>query len=283
MSWVTFVWAMLIGGCVILALPHLLVGIWQRRGAHLFFVLAAAAVIGIAIGELFMMQSSDSAHYIAARRWTYVPVSVLVMGLVGFVRFYFRTGRLWLGLSACALRLITLIVTFMSPPGANFPAIAGVREVHLLGETVAGPTGVVNLWTRVSELSSLLLLMFVIDASISLWRQGTADSRRRAIVVGGSIAFFVLLAAGLTALTHRQIVSVPYLVSFPFAAILFAMAFELGADLFRAGEIAQKLHLSEAWLHESEERFRTMADAAPVMIWMATTDKLCTFFNKTWL
>lgn len=38
-----------------------------------------------------------------------------------------------------------------------------------------------------------------------------------------------------------------------------------------------------AELIESEERFRTMADAAPVLIWAAGTDKLCTFFNKGWL
>jgi len=38
-----------------------------------------------------------------------------------------------------------------------------------------------------------------------------------------------------------------------------------------------------AELRESEERFRTMADAAPVMIWLSDTDKLCTFFNKSWL
>jgi PAS domain S-box-containing protein len=34
---------------------------------------------------------------------------------------------------------------------------------------------------------------------------------------------------------------------------------------------------------ESEERFRTMANAAPVMIWVSGTDKLCTFFNLRWL
>lgn len=38
-----------------------------------------------------------------------------------------------------------------------------------------------------------------------------------------------------------------------------------------------------AELSESEQRFRTMADAAPVLIWAAGTDKLCTFFNKGWL
>ena len=36
-------------------------------------------------------------------------------------------------------------------------------------------------------------------------------------------------------------------------------------------------------LRESEERFRNMADTAPVMIWVSGPDKLCTFFNKVWL
>src|SRR5215467_6438053 len=34
---------------------------------------------------------------------------------------------------------------------------------------------------------------------------------------------------------------------------------------------------------ESEERFRLVANTAPVMIWMAGTDKLCTYVNRPWL
>ena len=36
-------------------------------------------------------------------------------------------------------------------------------------------------------------------------------------------------------------------------------------------------------LRESEERFRAMADSAPVLMWMAGLDKGCTDFNRGWL
>ncbi len=41
--------------------------------------------------------------------------------------------------------------------------------------------------------------------------------------------------------------------------------------------------MAELRLQESEQRFRTVADAAPVLIWLANSDKLCIWFNKVWL
>ena len=40
---------------------------------------------------------------------------------------------------------------------------------------------------------------------------------------------------------------------------------------------------AEQALRESEQRFRVITDASPIMVWMAGTDKLCYYFSKGWL
>ena len=187
------------GACAAMALPHLLLGLWQRRTAHLFFVLATAAVIGIAVGELSMMHAGSVEQFVRAQRWTHLPIFLLVTALVGFVETYFHTGRLWLGLTVIGLRFSALVINFAFPLGLNFREITALRHIDFLGSSVVVPIGVMSAWTHLGELSSLALLLYVIDASIKAWREGTSRSRQRAVVVGGSTAFFILVAAGGTA------------------------------------------------------------------------------------
>jgi PAS domain S-box-containing protein len=40
---------------------------------------------------------------------------------------------------------------------------------------------------------------------------------------------------------------------------------------------------AEVSLRESEERFRLVANSAPVMIWLSGPDRLCTYFNQSWI
>lgn len=47
--------------------------------------------------------------------------------------------------------------------------------------------------------------------------------------------------------------------------------------------ITERMRQAQSTLRESETRFQLIADAAPVLIWIADPEKRCTYFNKGWL
>src|SRR6202035_3750173 len=57
---------------------------------------------------------------------------------------------------------------------------------------------------------------------------------------------------------------------------------ELGPVAATIAQDIDRRRATEA-LRESEERFRSMADSVPALIWISETDGQRTYFNKTWL
>jgi PAS domain S-box-containing protein len=49
-----------------------------------------------------------------------------------------------------------------------------------------------------------------------------------------------------------------------------------------AEDITERKRVEQA-LREGEQRFRTLADATPVLVWSSGTDRQCNYFNKRWL
>ena len=147
---------------------------------------------------------------------------------------------------------------YLPGSGMTYQRFMGFKTVETFGgATFTVAEGVPNPWNVFPYLAVLMLIVFVADASVRLWRRG---GRRRAAVVGGSIAFFLLVAGTQSALIDAGIVNTPYMISWAYLAILVAMAAELNADVLAAAELASQLR-------ESERRMDLASAAANLGMW----------------
>ena len=281
MSWVTVIWSVGGGACLTLAFLQFIVW-WKDRGAraNLVFSILAIAVAIFAALELALMRAETHEQFGTALRWMHVSAWVMIAATVGFVRLYLKAGRKWLAWTVIGIRTLSLILNFVFSPNINFRQITALKHIRFLGESVTVAEGVPNPWMLIAQFSLLLLVIFVMDAMITVWRRGDP---RRALMVGGSILLFVVIATVQAVAITWGIISMPMTASLFYLVLVAAMAYELSYDLIRAAALSRQLQASQASLRESEERFRIAADAAPVLIWMSGVDKLCTFFNRTWL
>jgi two-component system sensor kinase FixL len=259
MSWVTIIWAMIASACFTLALVHVLVW-WRRREAraNLLFALTAAATAVFAGCELWALRAETPGELGMAVRWAHAPAWVLIVSLVGFVRLYLRAGRLWLAWTVCGLRTLSLILNFVCTPNLNYREITALRPVSFLGETIVVAKGVPNPWMLIGQLSMLLLVIFVTDATITVWRRG---DRGQALLVGGSIVFFTIAATGQVILTFWGIIHLPVTASLFYLGIVAAMGYELSLDLLRAARLSDDLR-------ESQRRMALATHAANLGIWV---------------
>src|SRR5216110_3195268 len=258
MSWITIVWSMNAAACLTLAGIYLLVWCKQRQNwAHLLFSFTAVATAAIAAFESAMMHAETIGQYEALLRWIHVPVWVLVISFVSFVRLYLHAGRRWLAWSICCLRTLVLILNFVFTPNLNFRHITSLRQFSWGGgEIISVPVGVANPWGLLSSVSLLLLLIFFVDATITVWRRG---DRRRALLVGGSMIFGAILAWHVP-LVIWGVIDVPFFLGFTYTAVVAAMGYELSNDMARAAHLARELEISD-------RRLNLAADSADLGLW----------------
>jgi len=257
MSWITVIWSMNAAACLTLAALYGAVWCKQRDyWVHLLFSFGALAAAAISLFELWMINATTVEQYQLLVRWIHVPTWVLTVSFVAFVRLYLRAGRTWMAWGIYSLRTLILILNFIFPVGINFKTITDVRHFSWAGEIVSVPVGIPSPWGMLSHFSLLLLLVFCVDAAITVWRRG---DRRCALLVGGSMIFGAILAWHVP-LVIWGIIDVPFFLGFTYTGIVAAMGYELSNDMARAACLTRELEVSE-------KRFNLAADSAKLGMW----------------
>jgi len=157
-----------------------------------------------------------------------------------------------------------LILNFIFSPNLNFRQITMIRQFSWWGgEVISVPIGVANPWGTLSSVSLLLLLVFFVDATITVWRQG---NRRRALFVGGSMIFGAILAWHVP-LVIWGVIKVPFFLCFAYSGIVAAMGYELSNDVARTVQLARELQVSQAALRKTEQAMEIAANAVDLALW----------------
>ena len=274
MNWVEIAWIVMSAASLTLGVIHLFVWFKQRsQYAHLLFFALAVSATAFGAFELAMMRAQSPAGYAATLRWAHVPLAMFVLSIVWFVHFYFDAGRLWLAYATSGLRLLALGLNFVTGVNINFREVSSLDQVMLWGgAVVSGPVGVANPWAIVPQIGNVLLVAFVVDASVTLWRRGGPDARRRAAVVGGSLVVCIIAVAGFAALITSGLVHAPTIVMPGVFIVVLAMGYELGWDMIAAAQLA-------AQLRASEQRFRAVVEAVPSAILLVDDKGMITLAN----
>jgi two-component system sensor kinase FixL len=257
MSWIPVFWSINLGACLTLAALYCAVWCKQRQiWAHLLFSCSAVAAAAICAFEMGMMNAQTVEQYQTLVRWVHVPTWVLTVSFVAFVRLYLRAGRAWLAWSIYGLRTLVLVLNFIFPVSINFRAITDIRHFSWASEIVSVPVGIPNPWGLLSQVSLLLLLIFSVDVTITVWRR---RERRSALLVGGSMIFGAILAWHVP-LVIWGVIEVPFFLGFTYTAIVAAMGYELSSDMARGARLARELELSD-------RRLNLAADSADLGLW----------------
>ena len=262
MNNVTIVWSVIASCALLLAAMHAIVWLIDRKAlANLALACGALSLVVVVILELAMMGALTAHEWGEWLRWAHPPVFVLIVSLLMFFKFHLRTGRSWLIWVIIAMRAVILLLNFTADPNFNYEHIGDVVRAPFLGELVSMPGHAVASSRQWIGTASLLLMVFYMaDTLVTLWRTGTRAARRTVVSLGSAMLVSVAAAALLTQLTFYGVVQLPAMISLPFFILICAMAFEMSQDTLRASRLARELR-------ESEARLEFAADSAGLGLW----------------
>lgn len=264
MTWITVTWPMVAAACLTLGLIELRIALIRpfdlARALFSSSAFAAAAACGF---ELAMMHADGPVQFQALLNAFDVAAGIVIASLAAFVLVYFGCGNKWLAIAGPAVYFSAVVFDFVPGSSLGYLEMTGVKTIDTFGGASYNvAVGVPNPLNALTYLGVLMLLVFVVHASVQLARHG---QRRRALVIGGSVAFWALAAGTHSALIEAGVLQMPYMISLAFLIFLLAMAHELTVDVAAAARLGGELL-------ESERRMALAGEAAALGVWVWKLD-----------
>ncbi len=239
MHWVTIIWSMTASASLTLGMLHVMV--WSRNREkldRLAFSFMAFATAWLTFCELTAHTAVTPEAYGMAVRWAHVPVTVLSFAVTAFIFTHMRAGRLWLAVLSLGLRVLALVINFIVEPNINYREITGLKHVSFLGDQIVVPISQPNPLMLIGQIALVLRLIFVVDASFTVWRRG---NKRQALLVGGGMILFILMGMIQSMLSLWNGADVPAGWSIYFLGVIIVVAFDLSLETRRAARLAVEL------------------------------------------
>jgi signal transduction histidine kinase len=228
---------------------------WLADRRDLAYAMLCVTALGTAACvpfELGMMYAETPAEYGEWMRWYHLPVFCTLIGTLFFVRFYLRTGRMWLLLTIVAGRAFVLVANFVVQPNFNFRQIVTLDRFAFLGEQVSVVgQGVPRQWQWLATATMILIIVFLIDAAVERWRKGGSEARRKALIV--SLAITVPLTSTLAnLLVVLGVWRAPISNTAWFVGMLVIVSFELGREFVLGRRVRLQLAQLRGELAQSQ-------------------------------
>src|SRR4030095_472217 len=101
------------------------------------------------------------------------------------------------------------------------------------------------------NLADATLIIFVIDASATIWKRG---NRRAAIYVGVGFTGAVIAVVVLARLTDAGVLQVPHIVLFVSIISVYIVGYPLSAEVLRSAQLERQLQVSASRPRHAEAR-----------------------------
>lgn len=238
-------WISVAGDSLALAFVDRSDGIRQRRlAAYLMFALCGLSAAAIAFFEWGMTRADTPERSAQLLRGVHMPLALLTVALVLFVRLQFRASRHGWTMPLIAVSLAALTANFLTGVNLDFRILVAINAV--------------------------LMTLFLIDTITAAHKHGDSDEREKVLPVCLSILAFVVLASVWEFLLADGLIVGPLFVAPPFLGISLVMAFLMGRGILH-GSIERTA---------GNERFGLLIESMPCTVLLVNEQGSIRFANE---